>query len=125
MGVLLAYDCTNEASFNDINSWMKQVDNHAHSQIVKAVVATKADRVDRVISSLQGQALAELYGSKFFETSAKLGLGVKDVFSYLVREVVKRQLHLESTSGPGPGPGAAADTQHLVPNAKPKKKKCC
>lgn len=29
MGIILVYDCTEEATFNNISNWLKQIDTHA------------------------------------------------------------------------------------------------
>ena len=29
MGIILVYDCTEEATFNNIANWLKQIDTHA------------------------------------------------------------------------------------------------
>ena len=44
------------------------------------LVANKTDLPNRVISTERGQALAEDYGLKFFETSAKLGNNINEMF---------------------------------------------
>jgi GTPase SAR1 family protein len=36
MGILLVYDVTDEASFNNIRNWMKNIETHASSSVNKA-----------------------------------------------------------------------------------------
>jgi hypothetical protein len=40
----------------------------------------------------RGKALAEEYGMKFFETSAKDGTGVREAFHTIARDVVAKML---------------------------------
>lgn len=35
MGILLVYDVTDDASFNNIRNWMKNIDQHAEDKVVK------------------------------------------------------------------------------------------
>ena len=38
MGILLVYDVTDEASFNNIRNWMKNIETHASSSVNKVPV---------------------------------------------------------------------------------------
>eukprot|EP01084_Bolivina_argentea_P002136 3937_1 len=72
MGILLVYDITDEQSFLNIRNWMRNVEQHASNSVDLTIVGNKCDlEEDRLISKERGQALADEYGTKFFETSAK------------------------------------------------------
>ena len=43
MGILLVYDCTEEVTFNNIQSWLKQIDQHALPNVKKVLIANKMD----------------------------------------------------------------------------------
>lgn len=75
MGILLVYDVTDEATFNNISNWLKQIDQHAVPNVKKVLIANKMDMPDdsKVVDSARGQALADQHGLQFFETSAKSG----------------------------------------------------
>ena len=54
-GVILAYDCTSQKSFDNISNWIRQVDIHAGSDVKKMLIANKSDLEDKkVISKEQG-----------------------------------------------------------------------
>ena len=59
MGIILVYDCTDQQTFNNISNWLKQIDQHANSNVAKVLVANKCDRPDKVIETERGRALAE------------------------------------------------------------------
>ncbi len=77
MGIILAYDCTAEDSFNNVRNWVRQIELHASQNVEKVLIGNKADMVDRkVISTAQGEALAREFNMSFFETSARTGHNV-------------------------------------------------
>ena len=52
MGIILVYDCCDENSFNNIRNWIKQIETHAASDVVKVLVGNKADMDDeRVVTT--------------------------------------------------------------------------
>ena len=82
MGIILVYDCTDEASFNNVRNWIKQIETHASKDVVKALVGNKCDKPEeeKVVSTEKGQALADEFGLRFFEASAKSGLNINEIF---------------------------------------------
>ncbi len=51
-GVILVYDSTNKKSFEQINYWMENLNEHANPQIQKTLVAAKIDKYEeRQVSS--------------------------------------------------------------------------
>ena len=89
MGIILVYDCTEESTFNNIQNWLKQIETHASQGVAKVLVANKTDLANRVISTERGQQLADEYGLKFFETSAKTGIGINEMFFDVAEQIVK------------------------------------
>eukprot|EP00826_Nyctotherus_ovalis_P018481 TRINITY_DN15538_c0_g1_i5.p2 TRINITY_DN15538_c0_g1~~TRINITY_DN15538_c0_g1_i5.p2 ORF type:complete len:142 (-),score=54.42 TRINITY_DN15538_c0_g1_i5:162-587(-) len=89
MAVLLIYDCTNERSFVDINNWLRQIDNHAHPDILKVLVASKCDmEEERVITKEMGDDLAKKLDIAYFETSAKYNMNVDKLFEHIAQEIL-------------------------------------
>ncbi len=102
MGIVLVYDCTEEGTFNNISNWLKQIETHASDGVAKVLVANKTDLENRVISTEQGQALADQHGLAFFETSAKTGSNINELFYFIAREIVKdRPLPVKSAAASG------------------------
>ncbi|XP_050883959.1 ras-related protein RABE1c isoform X1 [Lathyrus oleraceus] len=102
MGILLVYDVTNESSFNNIRSWMLSIEQHASDNVNKILVGNKADMGDnkRAVPTSKGQALANEYGIKFFETSAKTSRNVEKAFFSITRDIKQRLDDTESMKMP-------------------------
>ncbi|XP_009602059.1 ras-related protein RABE1c-like [Nicotiana tabacum] len=92
MGILLVYDVTDESSFNNIRNWIRSIEQHGSDNVNKILVGNKADMDEskRVVPTSTGQALADEYGIKFFETSAKTTLNVEQVFFSIANEIKQR-----------------------------------
>ena len=91
MGIILVYDCTEEKSFSNISNWMKQIEQHASKDVVKVLVGNKADKEDKVIDTEAGKQLADEYGLTFFETSAKTGLNISELFQHVAQTIVENK----------------------------------
>ena len=44
----------------------------------------------RLITKEQGEETAKQYGMKFFETSAKTGMGIKDAFETIAAQIIEK-----------------------------------
>lgn len=87
--VAVVYDCTSQDSFDNVRSWMNQIDNFAAKNIPKILIANKSDLENKVISKIDGELLAEEYGALFIEASAKTGKNVDKAFKKLGEEMIK------------------------------------
>ncbi|KAL6011248.1 Ras-related protein RABE1c [Asimina triloba] len=98
MGILLVYDVTDESSFNNIRNWIRNIEQHASDNVNKILVGNKADMDEskRAVPTAKGQALADEYGIKFFETSAKTNLNVEQVFYSIARDIKQRLAETDS-----------------------------
>lgn len=87
MGVVIAFDCTDETSFRNVQSWVQQVRDNASPTVICVLVATKCDRPDRKVTPEQAESLAQELGFHLFETSAKSNINVQETFLYIARQV--------------------------------------
>lgn len=85
MGIILVYDCTEETTFNNISNWLNQIEQHAVPNVKKVLVANKTDvsPAEIKINSERGKALADQHGLSFFETSAKTGHNINQLFHHV------------------------------------------
>ncbi|CAG2175166.1 unnamed protein product [Oppiella nova] len=87
-GVMLVYDVTNDKSFANINNWIRDIEEHASSDVETMILGNKSDVNDRrQVSRETGQQLATEYGIKFMETSAKASVNVEEAFFALAKDI--------------------------------------
>ena len=80
-GIILTFDVTDESSFKNIRNWVKQIEQNAQNNVCKVLVGNKCDREDRKVSFEEGSKLAAEFNMKYFETSAKLNLGIEEAMN--------------------------------------------
>ncbi|XP_034032355.1 ras-related protein Rab-8B-like [Thalassophryne amazonica] len=102
MGIMLVYDICNEKSFENIKNWIRNIEEHASSDVEKMILGNKCDMTDRrQVSKDRGEKLAIDYGVKFLETSAKSSLNVEEAFYTMGRDILHNLCTktTENTSG--------------------------
>jgi len=93
-GAILVYDITNKASFDALTGWFEDINRYL-PEVPRIIVANKSDlEKTRVISTAQGEELAKKSNSPFFETSAKTGENVDEVFHTLTRLINEEEVKL-------------------------------
>ncbi|KAJ8318795.1 hypothetical protein KUTeg_003886 [Tegillarca granosa] len=86
--LLLLYDVTNKASFDNIRAWLGEINEYAQEDVVIMLLGNKSDMGgERVIRIEDGERLAKEYGVAFMETSAKLGTNVDLAFMAVARDL--------------------------------------
>ena len=87
--MFLTYDITREDTFLNVLEWLKEVKQHASSDIVIYLIGNRCDlEDDREVARERAVEFCEQYSiDKFFETSAKTGNNVEEVFSLAAKEM--------------------------------------
>ncbi|KAM3376228.1 hypothetical protein P3S68_014943 [Capsicum galapagoense] len=88
--------------FADITNWIRNIEQHASDNVNKILVGNKADMDEskRAVPTSKGQALADEYGIKYFETSAKTNLNVEQVFRSIAKDIKQRLSETDSKAEP-------------------------
>jgi len=124
MGILLLYDITNEKSFDNIKTWIHNIEQHASEDVEKMILGNKCDMEDkRVISIEQGQKLAQEHGVPFMETSAKANINVEEAFTSIAR-AIKKKMDTKVVSTPAANNATLKATEQSG-NGGGGKKGCC
>eukprot|EP01130_Rhizamoeba_saxonica_P001256 TRINITY_DN1113_c0_g3_i1.p1 TRINITY_DN1113_c0_g3~~TRINITY_DN1113_c0_g3_i1.p1 ORF type:complete len:214 (+),score=61.45 TRINITY_DN1113_c0_g3_i1:45-686(+) len=80
-GALLVYDITRRESFNNLESWLEDCQQHANENMTIMVIGNKSDLEHRrAVSTEEGARFAAEHGLIFMETSAKTAAGVEEAF---------------------------------------------
>ena len=96
---ILTYDVTNEESLEGLNYWLNELNDKVEiDDMILCLVGNKndVDASKKVVSTSKGKAFAEEHNMIFFETSAKNGAGVKELFQAIA---VKEYELLKEKSG--------------------------
>ena len=89
-GVLVVYDITDRDSFDNLNSWLIEIEKNANKNVYKLLIGNKSDLEDkRKVTYQEGKDFATSNGMQFIETSAKTDSKVKDAFELLTQEIIK------------------------------------
>ena len=78
---LVVYDITNRESFNHIQSWIEDCKSQSPKTVILVLVGNKSDlNSERQVNYDEGMELANKNKMIFYETSAKTGSNVEDIF---------------------------------------------
>ncbi|XP_028402351.1 ras-related protein Rab-13-like [Dendronephthya gigantea] len=87
-GLILMYDLTNLETFEKLTNWLKDIKTYELDKEQLIVVGNKSDlEQERQVSKERGEKLAYEFGFKFFETSAKDGTNIQEVFDELTTDM--------------------------------------
>ena len=89
-GILVVYDITDRESFNNLNSWLIEIEKSANKNVYKILIGNKCDLEEkRAVTYQEGKDFADSNGMKFIETSAKTCQQVNEAFETLTQEIIK------------------------------------
>ena len=80
---ILTYDVTNEQTLESLNYWLNELNDKVEIDNMVLCLAGNKNDVDaskKTVPTSKGKAFAEEHNMIFYETSAKTGAGVKELF---------------------------------------------
>ena len=88
-GAIIIYDITNRQSFESVDYWIEEVKENV-SDIEIIIVGNKIDLYEE--REVTYEEAVKKYGDRYsvFETSAKLGKGVEDVYTTITKRIVEK-----------------------------------
>ena len=100
---IVVYDITNSESFRKAQTWIKELENQADSNICIALVGNKLDLVTnqstRAVSYEEAKQYADEMGLLFMETSAKTSNSIDNVFTNITKEITRNESNLKNERG--------------------------
>ncbi|KAK8566305.1 hypothetical protein V6N13_002019 [Hibiscus sabdariffa] len=129
VGALLVYDITKRQTFDNVQRWLRELRDHADSNIVIMMAGNKSDLNHlRAVPEEDGRALAEREGLSFLETSALEATNIEKAFHTVLNEIYhiiskKALAALEAEASAAiPGQGTTININDTLGNTK---KGCC
>eukprot|EP00211_Chloroparvula_japonica_P014949 CAMPEP_0119130898 /NCGR_PEP_ID=MMETSP1310-20130426/9027_1 /TAXON_ID=464262 /ORGANISM="Genus nov. species nov., Strain RCC2339" /LENGTH=231 /DNA_ID=CAMNT_0007121439 /DNA_START=14 /DNA_END=710 /DNA_ORIENTATION=- len=90
VGALLVYDITKQVTYDNVERWLKELRDHADSNIVIMLVGNKSDlRHLRSVQTEDAQGFCEKEGLSFIETSALESTNVELAFQNILTQIYK------------------------------------
>ena len=83
-GVLLVFDKTSLSTFENLNKWFEKIEKHSPKNCIVALAGNKKDLTNKI-------EVEDDYAEKYYSVSAQNGENIKEIFEYLVREILKNK----------------------------------
>ncbi|KAK9462963.1 ras family-domain-containing protein [Lipomyces oligophaga] len=130
VGALLVYDITKSQTYENSSRWLKELRDHADSNIVIMLVGNKSDlEPQRGVSTDEAKTFAAENNLSFIETSALNASNVESAFQSILTEIYRivsaRQLEQATESAPRPGEGTTINFSRPPEEDKSSSSKCC
>ena len=99
MGALIIYDITNEASYNNLKSWVKLIKEECGKHMRLIILGNKSDLNDqRKISKDEAINYAKEQNIEYIETSSKTGENVKKAVTMICENILENKELNDSSS---------------------------
>jgi small GTP-binding protein len=123
VGAVLVFDITNDATFDDLGAWLRDLEQLANPNAYILLVGNKVDLEDkRQVGAGQAKDFAAQHKLEYLETSALSGANVTDAFTRLAYGIAARVSSGQIQNGGGV---AKASPFRVEVPKDPPKKGCC
>ncbi|EDO08297.2 GTP-binding protein Rab1_ypt1 [Babesia bovis T2Bo] len=87
--IIIVFDITDKLSFENVPSWLQEVEKFAPDGIHKLLIGNKSDQAQaRDVDPSEIQEFSELHSTPYVEISAKSGSNVEEAFVSVARRLV-------------------------------------
>ncbi|TYI26204.1 hypothetical protein ES332_A05G099400v1 [Gossypium tomentosum] len=129
VGALMVYDITKRQTFDNVQRWLRELRDHADSNIVIMMAGNKSDLNHlRAVTEEDGQALSEREGLSFLETSALEATNIEKAFQTILTEIYhiisKKALAAQEAAASTAIPGQGT-TINVTDTSGNTKRGCC
>jgi small GTP-binding protein len=91
IGAVLVFDLTQKSTFDDVNSWLNDLNSLCAPNAYIVLVGNKSDlKEDRAVSEAEANEASRRYNLEYVETSAKDGSGIGETFARLAGGIVRK-----------------------------------
>ncbi|XP_078435303.1 ras-related protein Rab11C [Wolffia australiana] len=129
VGALLVYDITKRQTFDNVQRWLRELRDHADSNIVIMMAGNKSDLAHlRSVQEDDGRTLAEKEGLSFLETSALGSVNVEEAFRTILGEIyqiVSKKALAAQQNAAAAGPPGHGTTINVSDVGGGTRKACC
>ncbi|GAB1599491.1 ras-related protein Rab-11B-like, partial [Argonauta hians] len=130
VGALLVYDIAKHLTYENVERWLKELRDHADSNIVIMLVGNKSDlRHLRAVPTDEAKAFAEKHNLSFIETSALDSTNVEAAFQNILTEIYKIVSQKQIRESPDDDNSISTNVQTITvaptDNSAGGKKNCC
>lgn len=130
VGALLVYDIAKHATYVNVTRWLKELRDHADSNIVIMLVGNKSDlRHLRAVPTEEARLFSEENGLSFIETSALDASNVENAFQTILTEIYRivssKALEADPESSRPGGSAPIHIQQSKTDGGAPQGGKCC
>ncbi|GJQ11865.1 hypothetical protein GpartN1_g3656.t1 [Galdieria partita] len=120
-GIIIVYDVTDQESFNNVKTWLHEIDRYANESVNKLLVGNKNDlTTKKVVDTATAKEFADSLGIKFLETSAKTSENVEQAFITMAQEIKERMASQPQTQKASSGVNIGANAQEVKESSS-----CC
>lgn len=108
-GIIIVYDVTDRETFDNVRTWITEIEKYSQAGVCKILVGNKCDMDDRrQVTYDEGKEFASQFGMPFLETSAKATQRVDEAFDTMTREIKEKMMAKPGGGGRGATPGGPA-----------------
>jgi len=93
VGIILVYDVTNARSFENIDYWLQQIEEHSEEGTEIVLLGNKIDLINEItVDQSEAVQLAEKHNITYFGTSAKEATNLDEAFKKLLTSIIENDL---------------------------------